>query len=145
MVASLKALITNLGPQSSAAAVRLACRQGKSTHTAGLASNYVQGNLVILPKADAEAFRRFCELNKAPCPLLAVGEPGDPTLPTLGLGVDIRKDVPLYKVRPLLASIQIYGPALCWSAYPMRSIRCFEMANLSKSEVRFFQHVQSSS
>ncbi|MFK5057876.1 D-glutamate cyclase family protein, partial [Klebsiella pneumoniae] len=32
------------------------------------------------------------------CPLLAVSEVGDPMLPTLGADIDIRTDVPRYRV-----------------------------------------------
>ena len=67
-------------------------------HTGGLAQRHVQGNLVILPKAWADDFLRYCQRNPKPCPLLAVGEPGDPSLPTLGLGIDIRSDLPRFRV-----------------------------------------------
>ena len=78
---------------------RLLMRSGRySGHTAGMAPGYVQGNLAILPKAQADDFLRFCQRNPKPCPLLAVSEPGDPFLPTLGHDVDIRSDVPLYRV-----------------------------------------------
>lgn len=69
-----------------------------TTHTSGLAHDHVQGNVVILPQALAEDFLRFCQRNPKPCPLLAVSEPGDPTLPTLGRDIDIRTDVPRYRV-----------------------------------------------
>lgn len=58
----------------------------------------LQGNLAILPAAHAVDFARFCALNPQPLPLLAQGRPGDPTLPTLGLDIDIRRDVPGYCV-----------------------------------------------
>lgn len=78
---------------------RLAVRNGShSGHTAGIAPGYVQGNLVILPKADADDFLRFCQRNPQSCPLLAVSEPGDPALPSLGKDIDIRSDVPEYRV-----------------------------------------------
>ena len=67
-------------------------------HTSGMAPNYVQGNVVILPQDVAGDFLRFCQRNPKPCPLLAVSEPGDPMLPTLGQKVDIRTDVPSYRV-----------------------------------------------
>jgi len=84
---------------SSALEVRHACRRGAlSTHTSGLASANVQGNLVVLPQAYAEDFLRFCQLNPKSCPVLAVSEAGDPTLPTLGEDIDIRTDLPRYRV-----------------------------------------------
>jgi len=58
----------------------------------------VQGNVVILPAELASDFLRFCQANPKPCPLLAVSEPGDPALPALGADIDIRSDVPRYRV-----------------------------------------------
>lgn len=96
-------------PETSAAArqliaatgleARQAIRAGLwSGHTSGTAPHYVQGNVVILPEALANDFLRFCQRNPKPCPLLAVSEPGDPALPRLGADLDIRTDVPLYRV-----------------------------------------------
>lgn len=64
--------------------------------TAGLCGAYAQANLVILPETDAAAFLRFCQLNPKPCPLLAVGEPGEFRLDTLGVDLDVRTDAPGY-------------------------------------------------
>lgn len=58
----------------------------------------MQGNVVVLPQALATDFMRYCQRNPKPCPLLAVSEPGDPMLPTLGHDIDIRSDVPRYRV-----------------------------------------------
>ena len=81
------------------AAARAPIRRGEwSTHTSGLADDLVQGNLVVLPQAFAADFLRYCELNPRPCPLLAVARPGDPALPTLGRDIDIRTDLPRYRV-----------------------------------------------
>jgi uncharacterized protein YcsI (UPF0317 family) len=68
------------------------------SHTSGLARDQVQGNVVILPGALAGDFLRYCQRNPKPCPLLAVSEPGDPMLPGLGADIDIRSDVPRYRV-----------------------------------------------
>jgi uncharacterized protein YcsI (UPF0317 family) len=88
-----------IGPGSSPAALRAAFRAGAhGGHTVGLAERHVQGNLVVLPCADADHFLRYCQRNPKPCPLLAVGEPGDPALPTLGKGIDVRSDLPRYRV-----------------------------------------------
>jgi uncharacterized protein YcsI (UPF0317 family) len=74
-------------------------RRGEWTaHTSGLADGYVQGNVVILPEALANDFLRYCQRNPKPCPLLAVSEPGKPDLPSLGADIDIRTDVPRYRV-----------------------------------------------
>ena len=66
--------------------------------TSGLAPGYVQGNLAILPGALAGDFLRFCQLNPKPCPLLASSAPGDSRLPSLADDLDIRTDLPRYRV-----------------------------------------------
>jgi uncharacterized protein YcsI (UPF0317 family) len=74
-------------------------RAGDSTgKTAGLAPGNVQANLVVLPKALAHDFLRFAQANPKPCPVLAVSEPGEPRLPSLGEDLDIRSDLPRYRV-----------------------------------------------
>ena len=79
--------------------VRLAARSGAFAGvTAGLASGYVQGNVCILPRAFADDFRTYCERNPKPCPLIGESGPGDPRLPELGSDLDIRTDVPRYRV-----------------------------------------------
>src|SRR5712691_23910 len=79
--------------------VRRAIRRGEhSGHTAGLAPGYVQGNVCILPREYAEEFALFCERNPKPCPLLAASQPGEAQLPSLGEDLDIRTDVPRYRV-----------------------------------------------
>ena len=78
---------------------RLACRTGQITgSTANIAPGYVQGNLAILPENLAAAFHRFCQLNPKPCPIVGMSEVGDPRIPSLGLDLDIRTDVPRYRV-----------------------------------------------
>ena len=80
-------------------AIRQRIRRGEITgHTSGLARGCVQGNVVILPAALASDFLRFCQANPKPCPLLAVSAPGDPALPALGADIDMRSDVPRYRV-----------------------------------------------
>ncbi|MES2913199.1 MAG: putative hydro-lyase [Pseudomonadota bacterium] len=82
-----------------AAHVRSVIRQGRWTHhTSGLADGYVQGNVVILPAALAGDFQDYCQRNPKPCPVLAVSEPGQAGLPALGADIDIRTDVPRYRV-----------------------------------------------
>src|SRR5262245_13116275 len=66
-------------------------------HTAGIAPNYVQGNLCILPKDLALEFAAFCQKNPKPCPLIGMSAPGDPRLLDLG-DIDIRTDLPCYRV-----------------------------------------------
>src|SRR5260370_2373486 len=66
--------------------------------TVGLARGNVQANLVILPQALAHDFLRFAEARTKPGRVLAVTEPGDPRLPSLGADLDIRTDLPRYRV-----------------------------------------------
>lgn len=96
---------------STPAEARAAARQKQlRTNTAGIAPNYVQANLIILPKQYAEDFRNLCALNPIPCPLLAEsffpgawdavkshipGVHGNAILPK---GSDIRQDLPRYMV-----------------------------------------------
>jgi uncharacterized protein YcsI (UPF0317 family) len=78
---------------------RLACRSGDLTRpTANVAPGYVQGNLVVLPQDLAESFRRFCELNPRPCPLIGTSDAGRPYIASLGVDLDIRTDLPRYRV-----------------------------------------------
>ena len=77
---------------------RMARHGGLASHTAGAAPGFVQGNVAIVPARDAAAFEAFCRANHRPCPLLAVSRPGDPSLPALGDGIDIRTDLPRYRV-----------------------------------------------
>ena len=80
-------------------AVRQRARRGTlTTNTSGLAPGFVQGNVAIVPEAHAAAFERYCRLNAQACPVLVVSRPGDPALPTLGVGIDIRHDLPRYRV-----------------------------------------------
>jgi uncharacterized protein YcsI (UPF0317 family) len=86
--------IGNLGAME-----RLRIRSGSFTGpTSGLAPGNVQANLVILPKALAHDFLRFAQANPKPCPVLAVSEAGSPAFPTLGEDLDIRTDLPRYRV-----------------------------------------------
>src|SRR5262245_33177473 len=73
--------------KNEAQAVRERIRRGEITgHTSGLAAGHVQGNVVILPKAQAADFLRFCQSNPKPCPVIGMSEPGDPAIPALGEG-----------------------------------------------------------
>ncbi len=84
---------------ASAADVRAAIRSGGYTgHTAGLAAGKLQCNLAILPERFALDFLRFCQRNPKPCPVVGVGDTGDPKLRTLGKDIDIRTDVSKYRI-----------------------------------------------
>jgi len=77
---------------------RVVIRRGEYLgHTAGVARDFVQGNLCILPQDFAVEFAAFCQRNPKPCPVISIGAPGDPTLPGLG-DIDIRTDIPRYCV-----------------------------------------------
>ncbi len=80
-------------------AIRLAARAGAfDGPTAGLAPGFVQGNLVALPGNLAADFLRFCQLNPKPCPLIGMTQRGEATVPALGADLDLRTDVPRYRV-----------------------------------------------
>jgi uncharacterized protein YcsI (UPF0317 family) len=84
---------------SSAELVRAAIRNGSyEGHTAGLAAGKLQCNLAILPEEYALDFLRFCQRNPKPCPVVGVGDTGNPNLPTLGHDIDIRTDVSKYRI-----------------------------------------------
>ena len=86
-------------PPGSGLSARLAVRVGHHRGpTAGLAPGYVQGNLAILPQALAADFLRFCQINPKPCPLIGTSAPGDWRVPELGEDLDIRTDLPRYRV-----------------------------------------------
>jgi uncharacterized protein YcsI (UPF0317 family) len=69
-----------------------------ASSTAGVANGFVQGNLAILPEKLAAAFHRFCQLNPKPCPIIGMSDVGNPSIPSLGLDLDIRTDLPRYRV-----------------------------------------------
>lgn len=82
-----------------AAALRGRIRRGELTgHTSGLADDLVQANLVVLPQAQAYDFLLYCQRNPRPCPLLAVTDVGAWEVPALGQGIDLRTDLPRYRV-----------------------------------------------
>jgi uncharacterized protein YcsI (UPF0317 family) len=79
--------------------VRQAVRHGRFRGlTVDVAAGYVQANLTILPQAYADAFCTYCYANPRPCPVLAISEPGEPWLPTLGDDLDVRTDLSRYLV-----------------------------------------------
>ncbi len=91
--------MTSFNESSSGRDVRLACRRGDWTaHTSGLAAEFAQANLVILPAEHADDFRIFCERNPQPCPLLEVTQPGDPVPHVMAGDADLRTDLPRYRV-----------------------------------------------
>ena len=82
-----------------ARAVRQTIRAGQHRGlTTGLARGQVQANLVIIPAHQRDDFLGFCAANASACPVLAVGEAGDPSLPALGSDIDVRYDLPAYSL-----------------------------------------------
>ena len=87
------------GVEREASSVRADARCGVLTgHTSGLGGGFVQANVAIVPAAFAGEFEAYCRANEQACPLLAVSGVGDPSLPQLGAGIDIRTDLPRYRV-----------------------------------------------
>ena len=79
--------------------LRAACRSGAyDGPTSGHAKGYIQANMVILPASEAEDFKKFCERNPKPCPLLEVLDAGDPEPRYCAPGADIRTDLSRYRI-----------------------------------------------
>ncbi|TVP87043.1 MAG: putative hydro-lyase [Alkalicoccus sp.] len=68
-----------------------------ATSTAGLCRSYLQTNLVILPKNEAEHFAAFAAKNPKACPVIEEMPPGVYT-PESAPSADIRTDLPKYRV-----------------------------------------------
>lgn len=82
-----------------AQAVRRAARENRWPGTTrGAAPGQVQCNVVILPGEDAAKFAKWCERNPSVAPIIARTEPGNPLLPTLGNDIDLRIDLPAYRL-----------------------------------------------
>jgi len=80
-------------------ALRQLIRSGQHcVNTSGYSKGYVQCNLVILPSDWANEFLQFCQLNPKPCPLIAMGRPGEFNVKELGVDIDIRSDIPRYRI-----------------------------------------------
>ncbi|KID56094.1 hypothetical protein JF50_17510 [Pseudoalteromonas luteoviolacea] len=81
-------------------AIREMIRAGDySGPTNGFVPGFTQCNIVILPKAYAFDFQRYCQNNHDCCPLLATSvNDGEFHLDALGSNIDIRHDVPKYRV-----------------------------------------------
>jgi uncharacterized protein YcsI (UPF0317 family) len=82
------------------AAIRKMVREGDySGNTSGFAPGFVQANLVILPKQYAFDFLQFSQANPKSCPIIATSRlPGVTDMPTVGEDIDIRSDLPRYRV-----------------------------------------------
>ncbi|KZN43846.1 D-glutamate cyclase family protein [Pseudoalteromonas luteoviolacea] len=81
-------------------AIREMIRAGDySGPTNGFVPGFTQCNIVILPKVYAFDFQKYCLQNHDCCPLLATSvTPGDHHLDALGGNIDIRSDIPKYRI-----------------------------------------------
>jgi uncharacterized protein YcsI (UPF0317 family) len=80
--------------------LRRQIRAGDFTgNTSGYSKGFVQGNLCVLPADWANDFLQFCQLNPKPCPLIGLSSsPGDSGISKLGEDLDIRTDIPGYRI-----------------------------------------------
>jgi uncharacterized protein YcsI (UPF0317 family) len=85
-------------PQTGAEARRLIRSGDFRQPTSGVAPDFVQANVAILPREVAFEFLLFCQRNPKPCPVIEVIEPGQVEARISAPGSDIRSDVPLYRV-----------------------------------------------
>jgi uncharacterized protein YcsI (UPF0317 family) len=80
-------------------AIRAAIRSGTLTRTtAGLAPDYVQANLAVLPRAQAYDFLLFCQRNPRSCPLIEVTDVGSAEPKAVAPGADLRTDIVGYRI-----------------------------------------------
>ena len=79
------------------AQARARFRAGWAGPTSGWCAGYAQTNLVAVPRDWAYDFLLFTQRNPQPCPVLDVGDVGDPTT-VLAPGADVRTDLPGYRV-----------------------------------------------
>ena len=79
--------------------IRAEIRAGELKRTtAGLAPDYVQSNLAVLPKAQAYDFLLFCQRNPQACPLLEVTDAGSAEPKAFAPGADLRTDIVKYRI-----------------------------------------------
>ena len=80
--------------------------------TSGFCMGYLQANLTILPSSLADDFEQFCELNKAPCPLLYRSKRGELSAGILARESDMRYENIESKIqllaRPELESLKLH-------------------------------------
>ncbi|MEM9472460.1 MAG: putative hydro-lyase [Pseudomonadota bacterium] len=83
----------------SGAELRRLARSGEFTdQTAGQAPDHLQANVVILALKHAGDFLQYCLNNPKPCPLIGLSRPGETGIAGLGTDIDIRKDIPRYRI-----------------------------------------------
>lgn len=87
------------GPVEIPRDIRLRARRGLlAGSTSGLAPDYLQANLVIVPRPVAWDFLLFCQRNPQPCPILEVLDPGSVEPRETAPGADLRTDLQRYRV-----------------------------------------------
>ncbi len=79
--------------------VRQLIREEKITgQTSGMCETYAQGNLLVLPRAEAYDFLLFTQRNPKSCPILEVGDVGSRLVKRMAADADIATDIPKYRV-----------------------------------------------
>ncbi|MEA1648466.1 DUF1445 domain-containing protein [Nitrospirillum sp. BR 11164] len=79
--------------------VRRAIRERRFTGFTNLvARTVVQGNLVAVPAAHADAFEAYCRANPQALPILGRSAPGTRSIPSLGADMDIARDTGGYMI-----------------------------------------------
>lgn len=69
-----------------------------TSQTSGMCNGYAQANLLILPKEYAYDFLLFCQRNPKSCPLLEVGDMGDPIIRYMADNANVCSDLPKYRI-----------------------------------------------
>lgn len=79
--------------------IRAQLRRGDLVRpTTGMAPDFVQANLAVLPKDQAYDFLLFCQRNPKPCPLLEVTDVGSAEPKLTAPGADLRTDIAKYRI-----------------------------------------------
>ena len=79
--------------------IRAEIRNGRLNRTtAGLAPDYVQANLAVLPREQAYDFLLFCQRNPRSCPLLEVTDAGSAEPRIVAPDADLRTDIVSYRI-----------------------------------------------
>lgn len=79
--------------------LRIAIRDGQvNSETIGMCNNYLQANVVIVPKYYAHYFQDNERLSNKGCRVLEILESGNPIIRKIAVGVDIRESLSRYRV-----------------------------------------------
>lgn len=95
------------------AQARAGFRGGLRTPTSGWCDGYVQANLIAVPEDWSDDLRLFANHNPRPCPIVAIGTPGDWNT-TTAPGADLRTDLPGYQLYEKGKLAAEAGDALAW-------------------------------